>query len=166
MSRQLSAAAKQAIYNQQTDEVFAILMTIDHPNFTQPILVSSDNGVILPSAGVRGTLSRGKEYVFLPFTIELPTQDDTGIARARISIDNIDRQMVNAVRSANSALKIKIEIVLASTPDVVEVVMDDFQINQVTYDALTISGELSLEYYDLEPYSKLRFTPSNFPGMF
>lgn len=166
MSRNLSAQARQAIYNQQTDEVFVILMTIDHPNFTQPIRVSSDNAVILPSAGVRGTVSRGQEYVFLPFTIELPTQDDTGIARARISIDNIDRQMVNAVRTANSALKINIEIVLASTPDTVEVSMDDFRINQVTYDALTISGELSLEYYDLEPYSKLRFTPSNFPGMF
>lgn len=166
MSRNLSNAAKMAALAQETSEVFVVLLTIDHPNFTQPIRCSSDNAVILPNAGVRGTLSRGEEYPYMPFTIELPQQDDTGVARARISVDNIDRQMVLAVRTADSAISIQIEIVLASTPDTVEISIPDFKMEYISYDALTISGDLSVEYYDLEPYSKLRFTPSNFPGMF
>lgn len=164
--RQVSAAARQAVYEQETGEVFVILLTIDHPNFTQPIMVSSDPTQLLPISNVRGTISRGNEYPFLPFTIDLPNQDDTGIAKARISIDNIDRTMVNAVRTANSALSVTVEIVLSSSPDIIEVSIPDFRIDHVTYDSMTISGDLSVEYYDLEPYSKLRFTPSNFPGMF
>lgn len=164
--RQLSAAARQAVYNQETSEVFIFLLTITHPNLTDTIRLSSDPTVLLPVSGVRGTISRGEEYQFLPFTVTLPSQDDTGIARANISIDNIDRRMVEAVRRANSALTVTLEVVLASSPDVLEVTAPDFRLEKVTYDALTISGDLSLEYYDLEPYSKLRFTPNSFPGMF
>lgn len=162
----LSNAAIMAATAQQTSEVFVVLLTIDHPNFTQPIRCSSDNAVLLPNAGVRGTISRGEEYPFIPFSVSLPNQDDSGIAKARVSVDNIDRRMVQAVRTADSAISITIEIVLASSPDKVEVSEPDFKMESITYDTYTISGDLSLQYYDLEPYSKLKFTPSNFPGMF
>lgn len=164
--RQLSNAAKQAVYSQETSEVFIILLTITSPDFLEPIRISSDSTELLPLANVRGTLSRDEEYVYLPFAIELPQQDETGVARAKISIDNIDRRMVQAVRTATSALSITVEIVLASSPDVLEMSVEDFRMERISYDALTISGDLSVEHFDLEPYSKLRFTPSNFPGMF
>lgn len=164
--RTLSAAAKQAALAQQTGEVFVILMRISHPNFAQDILLSSDPTQVLPIANVRGTVSNGEEYVYLPFTIQLPQQDGEGISRAKVQIDNIDRRMVEAVRTADSSLSVDVSIVLASQPDIIEVSIPDFKIEHVTYDALTISGDLSLEYYDLEPFPHLRFTPSNFPGMF
>ncbi len=164
--RTLSNAAKSALYAQQSDECFIMLLTIEHPNFTAPIRVASDNQTLLPDAGVRGVLSRSMEFIYLPFNIELPTQDDSGIARARISVDNISREIVAAVRQANSALAITIEIVLASDPDTVEVSIEDFRLDRVTYDALTVSGDISVEYFDLEPFPSRRFTPSDFPGIF
>ena len=166
MSRPLSNAATQAMFAQQTSEVFILLVTIDNPSFTQPIRIASDPYQILPDAGVRGVVSRGNEYLYAPFTIMLPVQDDSGIAKASLSVDNIDRRMVEAVRTATSSLRISIEIVLASDVDSVEISMDDFRLERVTYDALTVSGDISMEYYDLEPFPSKRFTPSDFPGIF
>jgi hypothetical protein len=164
--RNLSTTAKNAIYAQATDEVFIVLLTINHEDFTDPIRVASDQFELLPLSGVRGVVSRGNEFIYLPFQIELPAQDDTGSARARISIDNVSREIVNSVRSADSALSIDIEIVLASDTDTVEMTVADFRLDRVTYDAMTVSGDLSVEYFDLEPFPAKRFTPSDFPGLF
>ena len=164
--RPLSNAAKHAIYAQQTDEVFIILATISNPNFEDDIRVCSDPYELLPDAGVKGVVSRGQEYIYLPFTINLPAQDDTGVAKASISIDNISREIVSAVRKASSSLGITIEIVLASAVDNVEVSVQDFRLERVSYDAFTVSGDISAEYFDLEPFPARRFTPSDFPGLF
>lgn len=166
MPRNLSNAAKQSIYAQQTSEAWVLLLTITHPSFIEPIRVASDLSDFLPESGVRGVLSRGMEFIFLPFTVDLPAQDDTGVARASIQIDNIDRQIVAAVRRADSAISIKTEIILASDPDNVEIEIDDFRLEEVTYDAFTVSGEISVEYFDLEPFPARRFTPSDYPGLF
>lgn len=164
--RDLSNAAKAAIYTQTTDEAFVLLVTVNHSSFTQPVRVSSDPHEVLPIAGVRGIVSNGDEYLYLPFVIELPAQDDTGVAKARISIDNISREIVAAVRGADSALSIDIHIVLASDPDTIEAAITDFKLERVTYDAFTVSGDISVEYFDLEPFPARRFTPSDFPGLF
>jgi len=166
MPRQLSNAAKQAMYAQETGEVFVILLTISHPDFIEDIRVASDIIDDLPEAGVQGVISRDMEFVYLPFSVTLPQQDETGVARASITIDNIDRQIVRAVRKSNSALSIKIEIVLASDPDSPEISIEDFKLERVNYDALTVSGEISVEYFDLEPFPARRFTPSDFAGIF
>ena len=164
--RNLSAPAREASNAQQTNEAFVVLVTINHSTFDAPVRVCSDPHELLPDAGVRGIISRGNEYIFMPFEVELPQQDDSGVARAKITMDNISREIVAAVRQATSALSITLEVVLASSPDTLEVSVADFRLERVTYDALTISGEISVEYFDLEPYPSRRFTPADFPGIF
>lgn len=166
MPRNVSDNLKQAVFAQETSEVFITLVTITHPDFADDIRIASDPFELLPVAGVKGVVSRGDEYIFLPFNISLPAQDDTGIARANISIDNISREIVAAVRTASSALTITIEIVLSSDVDSPEVTVQDFRLDRVTYDAFTISGDISVEYFDLEPFPSGRFNPSDFPGLF
>lgn len=166
MIRDVSNTFRSAVYAQQTSEVFIMLVTISHPDFEDDIRLANDPFEVLPDAGVRGVVSRGEEYLYLPFNINLPAQNDTGLARASLSIDNIDRRMVAAVRQASSAIGVTIEIVLASDVDTPEVTVQDFRLERVTYDAMTISGEISVEYYDLEPFPARRFTPSDFPGLF
>ncbi len=166
MPRPLSNTAKQAIFAQSTSEVFVALVTIENESFTDPIRVCDNPTQILPDLGVRGVVSRGLEYVYVPFSLNLPIQDDTGVSRATISIDNISREIVKAVREATTALTINIEIVLASDPDNVEMSVQDFRLESVKYDAFTVSGDLSVEYFELEPFPSKRFTPSDFPGIF
>lgn len=164
--RSVSSTARTAMYAQSTDEAFITLITIEHETFTEPVRVADDPFELLPLAGVRGVVSRGNEFMYMPFTVELPAQDDTGIARARISIDNISREIVAAVRTATSALTISMEVVLASDVDTPEVSIQDFRLERVTYDALHVSGDISVEYFDLEPFPARRFTPADFPGLF
>lgn len=164
--RPLTNAAKLAMYSQESPEAFIILLTIDHPTFTAPIRVASDPFELLPDAGVRGVVSRGNEFIFMPFILELPQEDDTGAYRATLSVDNVTREIVAAVRTANSAISVAIEIVMSSSVNDVEVSVPDFKLEKVNYDALTVSGELSIEYYELEPFPYRRFTPSDFPGLF
>lgn len=166
MSRALSSTAKRAIFAQRTDQVFVILLTISHSSFDDDIRLCSDPTELLPLANVRGILSRGLEFVYMPFNITFPQQDDTNISRATLSIDNVDREIVSAVRAADSEVYVKIEVVLASTPDSLEVSIEDFKLMSVDYTSAAVSGELSMEYYDLEPFPSMRFTPSVFPGAF
>lgn len=166
MSRALSTTAKNALFAQQTSEVFIILLTISHPSFDDDIRVASDPFELLPVLNVKGVVSRGEEFVFIPFDIKLPDQTDSNIARATLTVDNISREITAAVRTADSSVSVKIEVVLASDPNTVEISIDDFRLNSVTYNAFTVSGELSMDYYDLEPFPSSRFNPSDFPGLF
>lgn len=166
MSRSLSEAFKRAANSQSTSECLIVLLTATNDNFDAPIRLSSDPTAILPIAGVKGTVSRSDEYIYAPFNITLPSQDDTGVSRASVSIDNIDRRITQNIRQARSKIMITVEIVLASDPDTVEVAIENFQLVNVDYDAFVVSGELSVEYFGLEPYPWARFTPSLFPGAF
>jgi hypothetical protein len=167
LSRNVSNALKAASFAQQTDAAFITLLTITNANLVTPIRVCDDPNQVLPLAGVRGVVSRGEEFIFLPFLISLPAEDDTGIGKATLTIDNVSREIVLAVRNAaSSKIYVKIEVVLSSDLNAPEVSMDNFILERTRYDAFTVTGDLSVEYYDLEPFPARRFTPSDFPGVF
>ena len=166
MSRIVSAAFQQAVNSQTTNEVFTVLLTISHESFIDDIRICSDPAVLLPVAGVRGVVSRGDEFIYLPFEVVFPSQDDSGISNATIVTDNVDRTIIAAIRGADSPVDITVELVLSSDPDTVEASVENFRLEGVTYNSLTVSGQLSVEYFDLEPFPKGRFTPSEFPGIF
>lgn len=166
MSRTVSNAFKQAVFAQETDVAFILLVTLSNPGLTDDIRVASDPFELLPYAGERGVISRGLEFIYLPFSLSLPTEDDTSIAKAKISIDNVSREIVGAIRQTVGEIAFKVEIVLSSDVDTPESTLDDFILESVTYDALTIEGEISVQYFDLEPFPKARIVPSDFPGAF
>ena len=58
------------------------------------------------------------------------------------------------------------ELVLSKTPDIVEVSFSDFYISNFTYNADSVSAELSMIDYEREPFPMHSFTPQYFPGMF
>lgn len=164
--RSVTTTLKQAVAAQTTDIVFIKLITITAPNLAEPIRVCDDSFEVLPLAGGRGVVSRGEEFIYLPFDLTLPNEDDTGIGRARISIDNVSREIIAAIRGSNGQIGIKIEIVLNVDVDTPEVVLDNFVLQSVNYDALTINGDIAVQYFDLEPFPFQRFTPSTFQGIF
>lgn len=166
MSRPVTNNFRRAAFAQTTKEAVICLLTISDDSFPDDIRLTDDPFELLPTAQVRGVVSRGDEYVFVPFGFELPAQNDTGVSRAKLNVDNVSREIVQAVRRASSSLRVKIELVLSSSVDVVEFVNDDFKLERVTYDALIVQGELSMEYFDLEPFPAKRFTATDFPGMF
>jgi hypothetical protein len=157
MSRALSTLAKQAIFAESTGEVFLLLLTLSHATLLTPIRV------VLNTENI---VSRGNTFLAFPFEFVLPGEREDQIPRCRLRIDNVDRQIVTALRNATSAIALLAEIVLAAQPDTVDATFDGFTLKDARYDVLIVEGDLALEDPLNEPAIADRFTPSNFPGIF
>lgn len=156
MSRSLSTRAIASANAQTTDEVWLVLLTISHSTLATPIRVVNNN---------EDVVSRGNTYQWFPFDIELPGEDVDSPSRARLRIDNVDRTIVNTIRSITTPPTVTLEVILASAPDVVEVSFTGLSLREVDYDAQSVSGELVFESIFTEPVT-LTMTPARFPGLF
>jgi len=153
--RTLSNTALAAMNAQQSGEVWLVLLTISNPGIETIRVVNNNEAIV----------SRGNTYLAFPFEIELPGQDPDSPSSARLRIDNIDKRIVEAVRSISTPPIITIEVVLASQPDTVEIGYTDLTLRAVEYDVNSVRGELTFESIFSEPVT-LTITPNRFPGMF
>jgi hypothetical protein len=164
--RTISAATWGAMASQETGTVFIALVELNHESLSEPIRASSDTTQALAS-GMLGTISNGTEFPFFPFDLVLPNQEQDTPPRARLSIDNIDRQVVEAVREATGEpISVTVQIVTSDDRDTSIVGSLTFSLVNVTHDAETVSGDLSYEAILDEPYPEGVFGPSDFPGVF
>lgn len=157
MSRTVSSLTRQALYAAETGEAFLILLTLNHASLSTPIRVTSDSVE---------TTSRGNVFAAFPFELVLPDDQDKVSPRARLVIDNIDRQIVQAVRTLSSAPTVLIEIVRAESADTVEAQFVDFKLTNVSYDSHRVEGVLTIEDFTAEPFPAATFSPSLFPSLF
>lgn len=134
--RTLSTNALSSAFAQQTDEVWLVLLTIDHPSLTTPLRFVNN---------MESVTSRGDLFIAFPFEIEFPEQDPDSAGEARITIDNIDRQIVTTIREITSPPSVTLEVVLASTPSTVEASFTGMVLRDVKYDAVKVSGTLRFE---------------------
>ncbi|TAL39631.1 MAG: DUF1833 domain-containing protein [Alphaproteobacteria bacterium] len=157
MSRDVSTEAMQSVNAAETEDAFLILLTLSHTDMAEPLRVTN---------GGEDVTSRGNLFTAYPFELSLPDDDAGQSPEARLVIDNIDRQIVRAVRSLTSAPLVLIEIVRAAEPDVVEAKFEDFRLTNVSYDANLVQGNLTIEDFTAEPFPAGTFTPGHFPGLF
>ena len=157
MSRVLSQAARQAVNAQEAEQVFLLLLTIDHADLVEPIRVVNNT---------EDVTSRGDLFVGYPFEIALPDEDPDSVARVTLRIDNIDRQIVQPLRAIPAPLSVALEVVLASSPDTVEAGPFNMTLVAAEYDALAIAGELAFEDVLNEPFPGHSYVPSEYPGLF
>lgn len=146
-----------AAYDADTTDVILVLLTISHSDLSSPIRVVNNTENIT---------SRGNEFIGYPFDVILPDNRDDAPPRAQLTIDNVSREIAQAIRTISSRATIEIEVIRASDPDTVEHDFPNFQLDNVTWNALTVSGELVLENLTQEPFPARNFTPADFPGVF
>lgn len=142
---------------QETGEAYLILLTIAHSSLESPLRFTSD--------GVK-TESQGHTFISFPFEFIAPEDTENGSTRAQIRFDNVDRSIVETIRTIDSPPKITAQVVRGSDPEEIEVEWPNFDLLSVEYDALVVSGEIGLESYVLEPFPKDLFTPSTAPALF
>jgi hypothetical protein len=157
MSRTLTTGALQSLNAQETEDAFLILLTLSHPDMAEPLRVAN---------GGEEVSSRGNTFTAFPFELSLPDDNAGQSPEARLVIDNIDRQIVRAIRGLTSAPLVLIEIVRAAQPDVVEAKFEDFRLTNVSYDANLVQGNLTIEDFTAEPFPAGTFSPGYFPGLF
>lgn len=164
----ISDNLRQVSYAQETDVAVIILLTLRTNDLPDAIRICSTPVENFADLGenVYGCTSNGQRYLFLPFNIVLPQDDKTGAVTAKLTIDNVNRQIVQYARETKSAINVDIQVILSNDLDAVELEFKDFKLTNVSYDAFTVSGDLSVDYLGLEPFPCGRFTPSGFPGLF
>lgn len=157
MSRSLSTTAKQAIFAQQTSEVFLLLLTINHADLASPIYVVNNT---------EDVVSNGNTFQAIPFRFQLPGEDGESLSQVTLTIDNVSKLLVTGVRSISTPLDLKLQVVLNSDPDTVEAGDFDMKIRDVSYNALQMSGRCNFNDLLNEPYPAHTYNPVDYPGLF
>jgi|SRR3989304_6619060 len=157
MSRAISASAKSALFASRTDKCFLALLTITHVNLTAPIRVVNNGENIT---------SNGNDYQWFPFDIEIPADSIDEIPKIRITISDPTRKIAPQIRALTTSPEVSLSIIMSDTPNTVEVGPFVMTLKNVSWDELTISGELGYEDIFEEPYPGDTFTPAEYPGLF
>jgi len=154
--RTISLDALKTLLAANTDTVWLTLLTISSPSFSTIRLCNNTENII----------SRGEVYLAHPFTVVLPQEREEELPSVRVILDNIDQTIITELRQLLDKPTIVVEVVTSIDFDIVEVGPFNFNLPSISYDALTITGELSYEPILTEPYPSKVFNPSRFPGMF
>lgn len=156
MSRMLSPAASRAILSQSTDEVFLACLSISHPAI-DTIRIVNNTETVMRLAG---------EFTPYPFQATIPSDNEDAPSPITITIDGVDREVARLIRNLEGIPKAVLEVVLASSPDVVELGPFDFDIIDSDIDVLTV--QLTAGYVeDLmnQGVPAQTYTPSNSKGL-
>lgn len=153
----VSTTFTTSAFAQDATDVWLVLLTIDHASLSDPIRVVNNT---------QNITSNGNSFVAFPFEITLPDNRDGAAPRAELSIDNVSREIGEAVRGMDSPASVKIEIIRADAPDTIEIEWPYFTLRNVIMNAQAVSGDLMFEDFVSEPYPAGKFVPSHFPGLF
>ena len=156
--RQVSPQAFRAMFAQQTGEVFLLCLTLSHSSWPTDIRLVYNSKPITRAAGV-----------FLPyaFQINLPNEEDEKVPEVTLVIDNASNEIVQSIARIEGRIKATLEVVLDSSPDVVEAGPMEFYILDTQFDSIQISSTLGYEDDVLNnAFPAQTFTPANSPGLF
>jgi hypothetical protein len=167
----MSPSALKAVFSPDADDDLIILLTIYDPINESQVIARLADGFTKrisedDSDVIYGVTSNGNDFTFLPMEITLPSEDEAQAPKSSIVMYDVTRYLTPIIRTITSPPKVKMELVLSKTPNVVEVSFSDFYISNFNYNADSVSAELSMIDYEREPFPMHSFTPQYFPGMF
>ena len=162
----LSSKAIAAMNAQETGEIFVLLLTINHSSLGAPLRFCPTNVRPHTLGTTEGIYSNGDFYTAFPFEITLPNQSETEPPQARLRIDNASRLIIDNIRQLTSPPQIILQVVLADTPDTVEVGPLYMTLHELEYNAQVIEGTLGPEDVLNQGWPAHKFTPQNTPNIF
>lgn len=167
----MSPSALRAVFSPEADDDLMILLTIYDPINESNVLARLADGYTkriseTESEVIYGVTSNGNDYTFLPMEITLPSEDEAQAPRCAIILHDVTRHITPLIRTITAPPRVKMELVLSKTPDIVEISFSDFYISNFSYNSESVTAELSMIDYEREPFPMHSFTPKYFPGMF
>ena len=144
-------------FQEQTDEVYLVLMTLSHADLLETIHVVNNTEPIVSS---------GVQYLACPFGLKLPSSTDDGPPAAQVRIDNVSQDVIKSLRLVSDGIAVRMSVIAASNPDQVEADYPGFMLNRVKADVQVVTGSLGLDDLRLEPFPAHSFTPGLFSGLF
>ena len=163
MPRSTSTTLRSAVFSQETSEIFLLLLTIQHVDIGTPDTLYFVNNYENIDSTASGSL---ETYTAYPFAIDLPSDFEDQLPEVKLMIDNVDRSIVETIRTLSSPPTISLSVVLADSPDTVEAGPFEMTLRGTEWNYLTVTGSLQPEDILNEPYPGDAYTPQNFPGLF
>jgi len=165
--RTLPLNARQAMFAQESGEVWLWLLTITHPELADPIRISTDPTTRLTTTPlVYGTTSRGNDYLFVEASVSVPDENDRSPPASTMTISNVSRELIPLARSVTSPPQVQLEAVFASDPDTVLLEIPRLDMIGLRYNAQELTFSLAMDAFANEPFPAGSFTPADFPGLF
>lgn len=157
MSRNLSDAHIRAANAPDTGECWCTLLSINHASLEEPLNFTNVG---------EDVVSNGVTFSDYPFTVKIFNDDEEAQPTAQLMIDNVQRDIIDKIRTLRPEPSVKISVVLASDLDTAELEYPYIPLKNITYDDFLIKGTISAEDFTGEPYPADKMVPSSFPGLF
>ena len=156
MSNELSQNLLAQLYKQNSEDPFLMLVTLSHSSFGVIYLVNNTVEIV----------SNGNTFVPFPMRVTLPVDDGETLREVQIEFDNVSLELIDELRTVTDPIDVKIEMVLASNPDYVEIELDELRIRGINYNKQTVQAKLFMDDFLNTELNSERYTPANFPGIF
>jgi hypothetical protein len=98
--------------------------------------------------------------------IRLPTDDGETTREVSIEFDNVSRELIDELRTVTTPIDVKIEMVLASNPDYIQVTLDELKMRNVSYNKSTVNARLYLDSFLNVELTSEKYSPKLYPGLF
>ena len=158
MTQSYSSEYKSTLAKVSAQEAPILLLEIDHPQLTTPVRVVNDTEDIT---------SNGNLYIACPFRYVLPDDFEGQIPKAKISIDNVGRDLMYWIETSNggNGSIVTFKQIMRSRPDLVEAEIE-MQLQAVSTTMREITAELGYENLLSKPAVSMAYRPENSPGLF
>ena len=174
MSRRISKAAREAFDDATTSEGEIALFVFEHESLDAPIRLSTDPTERISSDplayGTRSTWDGADRstdpYMYVLMSAELPGDQEDASAAPVIVLENVDNDIAALLRSFTDMATVHMAVVLASSPDFVEVEYRGMKL--LSADGNAEQVRLSIGYRPIEDESVPQdfFTKDRAPGMY
>ena len=176
----MTAAAIRTVFSPDADADLFMLLTIYDPatgnvvmrlsdGYTQrlTVAVDADDVITTDQDVVYGLVGPGgKNFTFVPMQITLPQEDEAQAPKCSLTFNDVTRYATPLIRTLTGPPKVLLQLVLSNTPSIPEVSFDGLYITSFTYNADSVTAELSMVDYEREPFPMHTFSPKYFPGLF
>lgn len=141
---------------QESAEPFLVLLTLSGEGITPLRVVGNTESVV----------SGGNTYQFFPFEITLPEDSQDERRPVTLTVSNVDLRIIDEIRTVEGALTVEIKVIMASTPNTIEVGPFEFKMRAAEFNENTITGTLAYESNLDAPFPGRVFDPQAFPALF
>ena len=158
MARSYSKEFKSTLAKVSAEEAPIIMLEITHPQLTQPIRVVNDTVDVV---------SNGNTFIAFAFTVSFPDDMEGSLPKARLSVDNVGRDMMYWIETTagGNGSKVRFMQIMRSRPNQIEWDIT-MSLTNVVANPKTISADLSFENLFARQAINFQFRPENSPGVF
>lgn len=152
----VSDQAKEALFLQETGEVFLEIITITAEGLDPIRVVNNTQDII----------SGGQVYRASRFKVRFPSGKIGSSTKATIEISNVDRRPVEVVRKSKEPITLSAALIKASTPDVIEQGPFEYTLRQTRWVGTSLSADLIDDADGNIAIPRLHYNSQDFPALY